>query len=74
MPIGVGYNPKGKSSVDPIFNGGGADEGGDWNMGVRVTYLQTWKLGLTYTSYFGDEDTQTLADRDFISIYIQRTF
>lgn len=74
VPIGAGYNPKGKSPVDPIFNGGGADEGGDWNIGLKVTYLQTWKFGLTYTNYFGDEDTQTLADRDFISLYIQRTF
>ncbi len=74
VPIGVGYNPKGKSPVDPIFNGGGADEGGDWNIGIRLTYLQTWKFGLTYTNYFGDEDTQTLADRDFISLYVQRTF
>lgn len=74
VPIGVGYNPKGKSPVDPIFNGGGADEGGDWNIGIKVTYLQTWKCGLTYTNYFGDEDTQMLADRDFISLYIQRTF
>lgn len=74
VPIGMGYNPKGKSPVDPIFNGGGADEGGDWNIGIKVTYLQTWNLGLTYTNYFGDEDTQTIADRDFISLYIQRTF
>jgi Protein of unknown function (DUF1302) len=74
VPIGLGFNPKGNSSVDPIFNGGGADNGGDWNVGIKVTYLQAWKLGLTYTSYFGDEDTQELADRDFISLYIQRTF
>jgi hypothetical protein len=74
VPIGLGYNPKGKSSVDPIFNGGGADKGGDWNVGIKVTYLQTWYAGLTYTSYFGDEETQKLADRDFISFYIQRTF
>jgi hypothetical protein len=74
VPIGLGYNPKGKSSVDPIFNGGGADKGGDWNVGIKVTYLQTWYAGLTYTSYFGDEKTQKLADRDFISCFIQRTF
>jgi hypothetical protein len=74
VPIGLGFNPMGKSSVDPIFNGGGADEGGDWNVGVKLTYLQNWKFGLTYTSYFGDEETQTLADRDFISFYVQRTF
>ncbi len=74
VPIGFGFNPLGKSSVDPIFNGGGADNGGDWNVGVKVTYLQTWKIGLTYTNYFGNAQTQTLADRDFISFYIQRTF
>jgi hypothetical protein len=74
VPIGFGFNPMGKSSVDPIFNGGGADNGGDWNVGVKVTYLQTWKIGLTYTNYFGNAQTQTLADRDFISFYIQRTF
>ncbi len=74
VPIGLGYNPLGKSSVDPIFNGGGADNGGDWNVGIKVTYLQAWKFGLTYTNYFGNAQTQTLADRDFISFYIQRTF
>ena len=74
FPIGLGYNPMGKSPVDPIFNGGGADHGGDWNVGIKATYLQTWRMGLTYTNYFGDSNTQTLADRDFISLYIERTF
>ncbi|MBI5594299.1 MAG: DUF1302 domain-containing protein [Deltaproteobacteria bacterium] len=73
VPFGLGYNPKGRSPVDLKFNGG-ADAGGDFSVGLKVDYLQVWKFGLTYTNYFGSEDTQHLADRDFVTFSIQRTF
>lgn len=74
LPIGVGYNPAGKSPVDSKFNVTGADEGGDVSLGLTGIYLNTWRMGISYTSYFGSSDTQTLADRDLISIHVQRTF
>ncbi len=74
LPIGVGYNPAGKSPVDTKFNVTGADEGGDFNIGVTGIYRNTWRMGISYTNYFGSSGTQTLADRDLISLYVQRTF
>ena len=74
VPIGVGYNPAGKSPVDPQFNVTGADEGGDFSVGIAGIYHSNWRTGITYTNYFGSTDTQALADRDFVSVYVQRTF
>lgn len=74
LPIGIGYNPAGKSPVDTKFNVTGADEGGDFNVGLAGIYRNTWRMGISYTNYFGSSDTQTLADRDLVSIYVQRTF
>ena len=73
IPVGLGYNPRGLSSVTAKFNSG-ADEGGDWSVGVNFTYQQVWKANVTYTNYFGSAGTQKLADRDFVSFSIQRTF
>jgi hypothetical protein len=74
VPIGLGYNPAGKSPVDLKFNNGGADRGGDVSVGLNIDYLQVWRFGIKYTNFFGSSDTQTLKDRDFISVSAQRTF
>lgn len=82
VPIGVGYASKGTSSVVSAF---GPDHGGDVSFGANVTYLNVWKVGINLTHYFGSEDTgadeagrltfkQTLKDRDFIALSVQRTF
>lgn len=84
MPIGIGYNPKGNSSVVQIFNGG-VDDGGDISIGLNATYQQVWRAGINYTHYFGSKGIalgsdanltfdQKYADRDFLSISLQRTF
>ena len=90
VPIGVGYNPQGKSSVVAAFNGG-VDRGGDVSIGVNGEYQKVWKLSAKYTHYLGSEDVfvipstsansalmnsfdQTLKDRDFLSFSIQYTF
>jgi hypothetical protein len=73
VPIVVGYNPKGRSSVDIKFNGG-AHEGGDFSLGVSVTYLDVWRGSVRYTNYFGGAGLNTLKDRDFISLSFERTF
>ncbi|MEH6823551.1 MAG: DUF1302 domain-containing protein [Motiliproteus sp.] len=84
LPIGVGLGISGRTSVLPV----GAfpvKGGGDVSIGVKANYRQTWQASLTYTSFFGSGGTviddahllsfdQVHADRDFISLSIQRSF
>lgn len=89
IPVGMGINIAGRSSVIPLFNGGWGPGIGDANIGLSGDYLQTWKFGLSYTHYFGsaapitavDANShlyytfkQSLKDRDFIALSVQRTF
>jgi hypothetical protein len=84
VPIGLGYTPNGKSSVVGAF---GTPHGGDLNLGINATYLDAWRIGLSYTHYFGREDSfltpislhnqtfgQSLKDRDYVSLSVRRTF
>jgi hypothetical protein len=84
VPVGLGYNPRGRSSVIPVWNGGWS-KGGDLSAGLNFEYDQTWKGGLTYTYYFGKPGgvldqagnfsfAQSLKDRDFVALSVQRTF
>jgi hypothetical protein len=89
MPIGVGYNPSGRSSAVFKFNGG-VEKGGDLSIGLVADYAKKIKAGLTYTHFYGSgggflEPTnafgaqqlsykQSLKDRDFISLSVQMTF
>lgn len=83
IPIGLGYNPKGRSSVITLFNGGW-DKGGDLSLGLNFEVQQTWKAGVSYTYYFGkaggvlDDHAnysfrQSLKDRNFFAFTLQRT-
>jgi hypothetical protein len=76
VPVGLGYNPKGRSSVVQLFNGGG-DKGGDVSIGLNGLYFQTWKFGVDYTRYIGsarpNPTINAFRDRDFISLFVQRT-
>lgn len=82
VPVGVSYFPMGKSAVVGSF---GPDKGGDFNIGVSATYLDRVTFGLTYTHYYGPEDTnlnsvsqfnykQSLKDRDFLAFSVKTTF
>jgi len=88
VPIGLGYNPKGRSSVISLFNGG-VDQGGDVSIGVNADYQKAWNVGLNYTRFIGSTGTffknpntatptlsfdQKLKDRDFLSFSVQRTW
>ncbi|MBV1787403.1 DUF1302 domain-containing protein [Marinobacterium sp. D7] len=88
LPVGLGYNFKGRSGAVANMNGG-ATHGGDFSIGVNGTYQNTWKFGASYVNFFGEEFSfvtpqnnpapalsfqQTRGDRDFISLYVQRTF
>ena len=74
VPIGIGFSPAGKAPGDLKFNMGGANEGGDFSIGLNFDYLYVWKVGLKYTNYFGSATYQALEDRDFVSLSLQRTF
>ena len=81
VPVGFGYGI-GNSSVVGSFNG---NHVGDVSVGLNGLYLNAWRIGLTYTHFFGPQGAfldsrnlgsfkQSLKDRDFISLSIQRTF
>lgn len=82
VPVGLGYGLKGNSMAVGAFNG---EKVGDLSIGVAGSYLDVWRFGVTYTHYFGPVDNaidanghgsykQNLADRDFISLTLRRTF
>jgi hypothetical protein len=69
-PIGIGYNLVGRSSIDGSQNAGV----GDVEFGIGATYRAVWTGNITLTHYLGNASRQPLADRDFVSISLQRTF
>lgn len=82
IPLGLSYFPLGKSAVVSSF---GPDNGGDINIGITATYLDRVTAGLTYTHYYGAEDTnlnalsqfnykQSLKDRDYLAFSVKTTF
>ncbi|WLG53533.1 DUF1302 domain-containing protein [Pseudomonas sp. FP1742] len=82
VPIGASYT---NGASEALGTGFGADHGGDLNIGLKGNYLNTWNLGLTYTHYYGPENTfldaanhytfeQSLKDRDFLAFTVSRTF
>ncbi|WP_369856690.1 DUF1302 domain-containing protein [Candidatus Thalassolituus haligoni] len=87
IPMGLGYNPKGKSAVLTSFNGG-ADKGGDVSIGLKGDYRRLLRMSLTYNHYFGTEKTslrsetsgyvqnygQALKDRDYLSVSAEYSF
>lgn len=82
IPMGVGYTHGASSVLGPGF---GQDRGGDMNIGIKGNYLNVWNIGLTYTHYYGPENSaldannhftfdQSLKDRDFLAFSVSRTF
>jgi hypothetical protein len=74
VPIGLGYNFKGKSPISAAFNNYGGNEGGDLTVGVVGTYQQDWKLGLNATHFFGGESDNYYSGRDFLMASVSRSF
>jgi uncharacterized protein DUF1302 len=70
LPIGLGYNLTGRSSTDASFNQGS----GDMELGVSATYRTVWQSSLTFTHFIGSPARQPFADRDFVSLSLERTF
>jgi hypothetical protein len=70
VPIGVGYTPVGKSSLDTSQNAGA----GDLTLGVSATYHAVWQGSLSFTHFIGCASAQPLADRDFVGLSLTRSF
>ena len=82
VPIGAVYTLDGRSSVTAW----GAKGTGSANIGLQGNYLNTWQFGLNYTHYIGSASPfndyahnqfghgNPLADRDYVSLNIRRTF
>jgi hypothetical protein len=73
LPMGITYSPEGRAAG--MQSGTyGSHEGGSWNIGIKAIYNAQWKLGLTYTDYFGKTEYQPWNERDTIGLYVTRTF
>jgi len=70
VPIGFGYGLIGRSSTDDTQNAGA----GNFDVGVSAKFRSVWQASLTYTRFLGSPPRQPLADRDFVSLSVQRTF
>ncbi|WP_295472657.1 DUF1302 domain-containing protein [uncultured Pseudomonas sp.] len=84
VPVGLGVVLDGRSSA-VSKSGFGNTHSGDWSVGLKATYLQRWEMGLNYVNFFGATGAglnqagdfsyrQSLADRDFVSMYVKTTF
>lgn len=70
VPVSLGYNAIGRSSVDDAQYSGS----GDLEIGVAGTYRSVWRASLTATMYFGSAYRQPFSDRSFVLISLERTF
>jgi hypothetical protein len=71
VPLTFGYTPQGKSPL-PVFHG--PHKGGAMSVGLSAVYRKVWNAGLLFTWFYGNEEFQTVKDRNFISLSLQRTF
>jgi hypothetical protein len=70
VPVGFGYTPLGRSSLDATQNAGT----GDITLGVSATVRAVWQMAASYTHFIGGAGVQRLADRDFVSVSVGRSF
>jgi len=81
VPIGLGWGLDGNSSVVGPFLG---KKTGDLSIGLNGSYLDVWRFGLNYTHFLGEAGPfiegghrtfkQALADRNYVSFNLRRTF
>jgi hypothetical protein len=70
LPISFGHGLVGRSSVDSSQD----NAAGDLTFGISATYRAVWQGTLSMTRFLGAPTVQPFADRNFISVSIQRTF
>jgi len=70
--VGAGYDFIGDLSPDPYRSE--SEGAGQLDFGVTATYRVVWSGGISVTHFLGSATNQPLADRDFLSLSVQRTF
>ena len=70
VPVSFGLGLVGRSSVDDSQNAGA----GFVSVGLNATYHVVWEAGVSFTHFIGGPRIQPLADRDFATISLTRTF
>lgn len=71
VPVTLSYNFNDKT---PTVAGIGGARGGSLAVGVKFTYANNIKGGITYTKYLGDEDKNAFGDRDFVTFNLLYSF
>ena len=66
----LGYNIAGHSFTSYAQDSGS----GDFRLGASGTYLSAWKASVTFTGFLGATSRQPLADRDFVTFSLERSF
>lgn len=75
VPIGVGWTVLGRSPLPAGFNTYNyGNAAGDFSIGVQGTYAQTWKGGISFTTYFGPASSNAYRDRTFVIATISNSF
>ena len=70
VQLGVQLGLSGRSSVDPGMVAGT----GNVTLSVSANYRTVWDAGVSFTHFIGPSRDQALADRDFITFTVSRTF
>ncbi len=70
LPMSFGHGLVGRSSVDSSQSG----DAGDVTVGVSAVYRALWRGTFAMTRFLGSRRVQPFADRDYISVSVQRTF
>lgn len=71
IPLTVSYNFNSKT---PAVAGPGGARGGNLAIGVKFTYANNLKGGLTFTKYLGADNKNAFADRDFVAFNLLYSF
>lgn len=75
VPIGVGWTILGRSPLPAGFNTYNyGDAAGDVTISVQGTYAQTWKGGISLTTYFGPVSSNLYRDRTFVIATVSDSF
>jgi hypothetical protein len=70
VPVGLQWGLSGRSSVDA----GQIARVGNITVSLSATYRSVWQMGLSFTHFLGPAIEQPLADRDFLTLSLGRTF
>ena len=75
VPIGVGWTIRGRSPLPAGFNNYDyGNAGGDLTVGVQATYKQSWKAGISLTTFFGPASSNIYRDRTFVMASLSDSF